>query len=160
MNGYARGFRAVVWIGILVNFALAGAALFAPDRLLEALGFDIAYPNLWPRFAAWLLILLSLFYIPGANDLNRYRANAVLSVCARFAGVAFFGGAVLLVGFSTRYLLFGLIDLSVAVPSGILLWLAIRRQEQDRRTEIATPSRPHTIGATHVVAEEEVAPAP
>src|SRR5690606_26858650 len=31
MNGYARAFRITVWIGVLVNIALALAAVFAPD---------------------------------------------------------------------------------------------------------------------------------
>lgn len=158
MNGYARAFRITVWIGILVNFALALGAVFAPDWLLRTMGFDVAYPNVWPRFAGWLLILLSLFYIPGANDPNRYRANAVLSVCARFAGVAFFTGAVLLVGFSTRYLLFGLIDLVFAVPSGALLWLAIRRQRADQaREQVLRATLLPTEGDTHVEAADEVA---
>jgi hypothetical protein len=158
MSGHARAFRITIWIGIVINFALALTALAAPDWLLRTLGFDVAYPNLWPRFAAWLLILLSLFYIPGANDLNRYRANAVLAVVARFAGVAFFAGAVLLVGFSTRYLLFGLIDLTIAVPGGFFLWMALRRQRQDQHREKLEmkPSRPRTIEATPAVAAEEV----
>lgn len=158
MNGPARAFRITVWIGILINFGLALPALFAPDWLLRTLGFDVAYPNVWPRFAAWLLILLSLFYIPGANDPYRYRANALLSVCARYAGVVFFAGAVLGVGFSSRYLLFGLIDLAIALPSGIFLWMAIRaqRQEQEQRKQATVPPGPRTIGATHVVAAEEI----
>ena len=132
MNRYARAFRITVWIGVIVNLALGAAALVAPDWFLTAWGFDPAYPNLWPRFAAWLLILLSLFYIPGANDIHRYRANAVLQVVARLGGVAFFTGAVLVLGFSSRFLLFALLDLVFAVPSGIFLALALRHHEQDR----------------------------
>lgn len=128
MNEYARAFRIVVWVGVLVNIGMALAAVFAPDWLLRTMGFEVAEPNIWPRFAGWLLILLSLFYIPGANDLHRYRANAVLQVGARFAGVVFFTGAVLLAGFSARYLIFAGIDLAFAAPSGALLWLAVRRQ--------------------------------
>lgn len=129
MNGYARAFQITVWGGILVNFALAITALVDPDWLLTTMGFEVADPNIWPRFAAWLLILLSLFYIPGANDPNRYRANAVLSVVARFAGAIFFTGAVVL-GFRALYLMFGLIDLVFAVPTAIFLALAIRRREE------------------------------
>jgi hypothetical protein len=123
------------------------------------MGFDVAYPNLWPRFAAWLLILLSLFYIAGANDMNRYRANAVLAVCCRFAGAAFFIGAVALIGFETRYLLFGGIDLVFGIPEAIFLALAIRRQREDgqREEEMTKALRPRTMGATHGVADEEIA---
>lgn len=137
MNGHARAFRVVVWVGVLVNIALSVAAVFAPDWLLGTMGFEVAVPNIWPRFAGWLLILLSLFYIPGANDLHRYRANAVLQVCARFAGVVFFTGAVLLAGFSTRYLLFAGIDLAFGLPSGIFLWRALRGERTDRALELA-----------------------
>jgi hypothetical protein len=158
MNGYARAFRITVWIGVLVNISLALAAVFAPDWLLRMMGFDVAYPNIWPSFAGWLLILLSLFYIPGANDPHRYRANAVLSVCARFAGVAFFLGAVLLVGFSTRYLLFAGLDLVFAVPTGILLWMAVRREQEDQvREQQLRASLLASPGAKHLEVKDEVA---
>jgi hypothetical protein len=154
MNRHARAFKITVWIGIFVNLGCAVAAVFAPDWFLTTLGFDVAYPNLWPRFAGWLLILLSLFYIPGANDLNRYRANAWLSVVARVSGVVFFTAAVVIVDFSARYLLFGLIDLVFAIPSGVFLMLAIRRQRQDQATARPPESRPrkevqHAMAATH-----------
>jgi hypothetical protein len=128
----ARAFQITVWIGVLVNFACGLTALFAPNWFLRTLGFETADPNVWPRFAAWLLMLLSLFYVPGANDLVRYRANAALSVFARFAGVVFFISAVVLMGFSARYLIFGLIDLVFAVPSAVFLALATREQRRAR----------------------------
>jgi hypothetical protein len=123
----ARAFQITVWLGIAVNFAIALAALVDPDWLLRTLGYQTADPNIWPRFAALLLMLLSLFYIPGAQDLDRYRANAVLAVVARVAGVIFFTGAVVLLDFAARYFIFGLIDLVFAVPSGAFLWAAMRR---------------------------------
>lgn len=152
MKRYERAFRITVWIGVIVNLALAATALVAPDWFLTQWGFDVAYPNLWPRFAAWLLILLSLFYIPGANDIHRYRANAVLQVVARFSGVVFFAGAVLVLGFSRRFLLFGLLDLAFAVPSGIFLWLALRHHEQPQ-----APIEPRTREAPHVAEEAPAA---
>ena len=145
MKRYERAFRITVWIGIVVNLSLCAAALVAPDWFLTLWGLDVAYPNLWPRFAAWLLILLSLFYIPGANDIHRYRANAVLQVVARFSGVVFFTGAVAILGFSRRFLLFALLDLAFAVPSGIFLWLALRHYAQQK-----TPIEPRTREPAHV----------
>ena len=126
MSNPARAFRITVWIGVLVNFAFGLTALFAPNWLLDTMGFQEADPDVWPRFAAWLLLLLSLFYVPGANDIVRYRANAVLSVFARFAGVVFFTSIVMVTDFSARYLIFGLIDGVFAVPSAVFLWLATR----------------------------------
>lgn len=151
MSRHARAFQITVWIGILANLSLAVTSVFAPDWLLTTMGFNPAYPNLWPRFAAWLLILLSLFYIPGANDLDRYRANAVLQVVARFSGVVFFTAMVLLVGFSTRFFLFAALDLAFAVPSGIFLALAIRQQKQVRST---TPPAPRERDVKHATAKD------
>ena len=60
-------FRRVVWLGIVANVALAVPTLIAPERMLALSGFPPATPLLWTRFAAWLLILLSLLYMPGGN---------------------------------------------------------------------------------------------
>lgn len=144
MDRYARGFRITVYAGIAANLLLALPAVFAPDAFLVALGFDPAYPNLWVRLAAWLVVLLSLFYAPGARDLDRYRANAVLSVFARSTGFLFFASMVLLLGFTSRLWLFAALDLAVAVPSGVFLLLAVRAEEARRRNA----STPHP-GAKH-----------
>jgi hypothetical protein len=124
-DGYAVWFRRVVWAGVIVNFALAVPAVAVPERLLALLGVEPT-GSVWVRFAAWLLMLLSLFYVPGANDPFHYRANAWLAVFARLAGTAFFFSGVLLFGLPRAYLQFGLIDLAFAVPQGILLALAMR----------------------------------
>ena len=80
-------FGRVVWLGILANFALAIPALFVPERVIAMANLPPAMPLLWPRFAAWLLILLSLFYMPGAIDPDKYRVTAWLSIVSRLAGV-------------------------------------------------------------------------
>ena len=80
----------MVWLGILANFALAVPTLIAPERLIAMAGLPPASPLMWVRFSAWLLILLSFMYMPGAVDLYRYRAPAWLSVTSRLAGVLFF----------------------------------------------------------------------
>ncbi|HEX5725320.1 MAG TPA: hypothetical protein VFX98_07625 [Longimicrobiaceae bacterium] len=140
MNKYARAFQITMWAGIVANiFVLGIPSLFAPDWMLRTAGLDIVYPDLYPRFAAWLLILLSLFYIPGANDINRYRANAILAVVSRFAGVIFFIGMVLFLKFSPRYLMNSLYDGIFGIPGAIFLVLAIRSQQ---RQAAATPPEP------------------
>ena len=48
-----------------------------PERII-AMALPPASPLLWPRFAAWLLILLSLFYMPGAMDLDTYRVDGAV----------------------------------------------------------------------------------
>jgi hypothetical protein len=115
-------FGRVVWLGILANFALAVPALFVPDRVIAMANLPPATPLLWPRFSAWLLMLLSLFYIPGAVDLYKYTVPAKLSVFSRLAGVAFF-----LLTQPAEYRLFGYFDFVFLVPEGILLAIALRQ---------------------------------
>ena len=109
-------FGRVVWIGIVANFLLAGPSLVAPASVLSALGLPVPSVIMWPRFAALLLILLSLFYMPAANNPDRYRASAVLAVASRLAGVLFF----FLV--HNDYWMFGAFDLVFFVPEALLLW--------------------------------------
>jgi hypothetical protein len=114
-------FRRVVWLGILANFALAIPALFVPERVIAMANLPPAMPLLWPRFAAWLLILLSLFYMPGAIDPYKYRVTAWLSIVSRLAGVFFFW-----VTQPPEYRLFGTFDFVFLVPEAILLPIALK----------------------------------
>ena len=66
MNQYTTWFGRVVWLGVLANVALALPTLFLPDEMLAMMSLPSASPGMWPSFAALLLILLSLFYIPAA----------------------------------------------------------------------------------------------
>src|SRR5580658_1590300 len=124
MNKYATWFGRVVWLGILANFALALPTLFLPEQMLAMFTLPSASPSMWPSFAALLLILLTLFYIPAAAKPLEYRPVAWLAVGARLAGVIFF------CVFNRDYLMFGLLDLTFFVPESILLTLAIREAEK------------------------------
>ena len=77
---------------------------------------------MWPRFAALLLILLSVFYMPAALDPTRYRTVAWLAVGSRLAGVLFFLDAAGRVPHARRF------DLVFFVPEAILLALAVRSE--------------------------------
>lgn len=114
-------FGRVVWLGIIANVAVAIPTLFVPDRLIAMANLPPAMPLLWPRFAAWLLILLSLFYVPGAVDLYKYTVPARLAVISRLAGVVFFYFTQ-----PAEYRMFGLFDLVFFVPEAILLVIALR----------------------------------
>jgi hypothetical protein len=114
-------FGRVVWLGILANFALAIPALFVPERVIAMANLPPAMPLLWPRFAAWLLILLSLFYMPGAIDPYKYRVTAWLSIVSRLAGVFFFW-----VTQPPEYRLFGTFDFVFLLPEAILLPIALK----------------------------------
>lgn len=73
-------FRRVMWLGIAANFALALPTLLAPALMIDFVGLPAATPLLWPRFAALLLILLSLFYMPAGIDPVRYRLVALFTL--------------------------------------------------------------------------------
>jgi hypothetical protein len=111
-----RWFKRVLWIGIAANVALAVPTLVATERLIAFAGLPPATPLVWPRFAAWLLLLLSVFYMPAGIDPVRYRATAWSAVGARLAGVVFF------LGFQAAvYRPMGYFDLVFLVPEAILL---------------------------------------
>ena len=114
-------FGRVVWLGILANLALAVPTLLVPERLMAMAGLPPASPLMWVRFSAWLLILLSFLYIPGAIDPYRHRLAAVLSVTSRLAGVLFFATQ------AADYRMFGLFDFVFFVPEAILLTMALRQ---------------------------------
>ena len=118
-------FGRVVWLGILANFAAAIPTLIVPERLMAMANLPPATPLMWVRFSAWLLILLSFMYMPGAINLYRYRSPAVLSVTSRLAGVLFFATQ------ASEYRLFGLFDFVFLVPEAILLTIAFRHVPAD-----------------------------
>lgn len=116
-------FKRVLWIGILANLALAIPTLLIPATMLALNGYPQTVPIMWTRFAALLLILLSIFYMPAGVDPDRYRAIAWLAIVGRLAGVVFFLGTQ-----APEYRMLGLFDLAFAVPEFILLSLAIRQE--------------------------------
>jgi hypothetical protein len=115
-----RWFRRILWIGIFANLALALPTLAAPDQVIAMASLPAATPVLWPRFAALLLVLLSVFYMPAGQDIDRYRTIAWFTVGSRLAGVLFFLP-------EPDYRVFMYFDLVFLVPLAILLTAAVRR---------------------------------
>jgi hypothetical protein len=99
-----------------------------PGLTLSFLNLDAAVPTIWVQFSGLLLLLLSLFYLPAANNLYHYRANAYLSVFSRFAGIVFFGAGILWFGLSPAYWPLGLTDLAFGIVQLILLFFALRNE--------------------------------
>lgn len=118
-----RWFRRVVWLGIIANLGLGVPTLLAPARMLAMTGLPVTDPLMWTRFAALLLILLSVFYMPAAIDPVRYRMTAFMTVASRLAGVLFF------LTQPREYLMLGLFDLVFLIPEAIL----VRRATQPDR---------------------------
>ena len=127
-NSYSIWFGRVVWLGVLANLSFALPAIVVPGLTLAFLNLDPAVPTIWVQFSGLLLLLLSLFYLPAANNLYHYRANAYLSILSRFAGVVFFGVGILWLGLSRAYLPLGVADLVFGIVQGILLFFALRNE--------------------------------
>lgn len=87
-------FRAVVWVGILLNWSFAVWAFVQPAKLIESLGLGPLAETVWLFNYSVLLAILSAFYIPAAKDPFRYRTNAWLMIVARIVpATTFFVGA-------------------------------------------------------------------
>lgn len=129
MSVWASRFGLLVRIGVVANLVLAMLGLLAPDLLLSLLRLPLARPDIWLRFAAWLLILLSLFYLPPASDPYRSRSASMLVVAARFAGVVFFSSVFLLLDPAPTYLVLAGFDLAFGLPQAYCLRRALADAE-------------------------------
>jgi hypothetical protein len=85
-----RMFSIAMWLGILADWGLGIPTIFWPEQTLKRFNLLGTTDPVWTAFAALMLILLSLFYIPGAINPYRYKMLAWLSVIARPPGVIFF----------------------------------------------------------------------
>jgi hypothetical protein len=126
-NGYLLWFRRVMWLGIASNVIVAVVSIARTAMVLELLKLPPAEPLVWPRFAAFLLILLSGFYVPAALDPSRNVFAAIFAVVCRFGGVAFFS----IIG--GRYIAFGLFDFVFGLPEAILLGCALASAQKTRK---------------------------
>jgi hypothetical protein len=118
-KSFALLFRWAVILGILQDWVLGIPGIFVPNAVLGLVGEPAAQPAYWPAFACLLVMLLSLFYIPGAFDPFRYRPFAILTVAARVAGVIFF----LVIWRGQAPAWFGYLDVMFTILQGRLLWL-------------------------------------
>ena len=100
----------LVWFGIFLNVLFIIPFLFWPRWMLDL--FDIPLDQvIWARAAAGLLMIISVFYIPPALDLDRYRANAYIAVFpSRTFGATFFFLAVVLFGQPPGFLSISFVD--------------------------------------------------
>lgn len=121
MNTPARWFRWAVVAGILQDWFFALPGILIPNAVLGMAQAEPVVQPIWPAFACLLLMLLSLFYIPGAVDPFRYAPLAAASVAARAGGVVFF--FFLYPGQFPPF--FGYIDLILTLLQGTLFALAM-----------------------------------
>jgi hypothetical protein len=136
-NRYAKWFKRAMWVGILQDWALGIPAIFAPEKTIRFVRQRPTRDPTWTGFAALLVSLLGLLYIPGAQDPIRHRASAILSVLARPPGVVFF--------FALRrgtYPIFGIIDSVLSAVQIPLLFLTFR----DERKRMAPEAKKAASG--------------
>ncbi|MDJ0743682.1 MAG: hypothetical protein QNJ32_09990 [Xenococcaceae cyanobacterium MO_167.B27] len=143
MNTYAVWFKRVVWFGILANFTYAVCAFVIPYQLITFLQLGSPDSTVWLFNYSVLLVLLSCFYIPAANDPFHYLANSWLLVAARIIPATTFFISVFTAYMPTGFLTLGIGDLSIGIVEGILLTLALWKkstiQEQgDKQLTTAT----------------------
>jgi hypothetical protein len=100
----------LVWFGIFLNSLFIVAFLFWPRWTLDL--FNIPLDQLiWARASAGLLMIISVFYVPAAIDLGRYRANAYIAVFpSRTFGATFFFLAVVVFGQPSGFLSIAFVD--------------------------------------------------
>ena len=82
--------KRTVWLGIIADWVLGVPAIFAPERVLGLMNFRPTADPVWTSFAALILVLLGVAYVPGANRPYQYRVGAWLGVLCRPPGVIFF----------------------------------------------------------------------
>lgn len=122
MNYYIW-FKRIELLGVASNLVLAVWALFAPGVLLKTFGLNAAYPETWVQFSALLLIIVSLFYIPGALNPERDFSIAILSIISRAMGVLFFIVMVFILGRQKHFLIFSAFDFLFGLSEAVLLTL-------------------------------------
>ena len=138
MSTHAVWFKRTVWLGIVADWLLGIPVIFAPEKVLELLGFRATVDPVWSAFAALLVVLLSLFYIPGAINPERYRFNAWLAVFARPPGVIFF-----LILYPGAYPAFGYLDGFLFLIQFPLLLLTVKSlKDYSLPDHVALQARP------------------
>ena len=89
MNRSLKWFSRVVWLGIVVNLAIAIPSIVAPQFLNISLGLGPEVSPVWLRNVGMLLLSMCLFYAAAAHDPLRNPAYAWLAAVSRLIAAAF-----------------------------------------------------------------------
>ncbi len=124
----------LIWIGIGLNVLMIVPLFFFPEQTLAFFGIPYLPETIWPRMAAMLLTIISVFYIPTTIDFARYRAYAWLAVFpSRTFGSTFFAVAVFLFHQPPGFLIMTLIDGSVGLTTLVCLDKNTERESREAR---------------------------
>jgi hypothetical protein len=134
----AKWYKRVTWFGIFLNSTFIFPLMFAPRFALHILGFNVD-PLIFARIPGMLLLWISVFYIPAALDLKKYRVYAWLAMFpSRIGGATFFFFAVFVFGFPLGYLPIALVDATILAMQ-LFIMLKIRKVENPPHSVIAPP---------------------
>jgi len=105
-----RAIRLFVWIGIGVNMLFVVPIFLVPETFFGLLGIELT-DTILARACAMLLFIISVFYIPAAWDVDRYRA-CVWFHClpSRTCGATYFTIAVFVFDYPLGYLSIAIVD--------------------------------------------------
>jgi hypothetical protein len=124
----------LVWFGIFLNSLFIIPLLFFPRWLLDLFGIPLDQ-LIWARAAAGLLMIISVFYIPAAVNLGRYRANAFIAVFpSRTFGATFFFLAVVLFGQPPGFLSISFVDAFIGATTLYCLIRIMQIEKQQAET--------------------------
>lgn len=111
----------LVWLGIFLNLLLIVPLFFYPEWVLGLFHLPLDQ-TIWARFAAGLLMIISIFYIPATIDIDRYRVFAWLAILpSRTFGAMFFFVAVFLFGEPPGFIVAILLDGCIGLATLICL---------------------------------------
>jgi len=126
-----RALPRVIWTGIGINMLFVIPLFFFPQTLFALLGIPLT-DTILARASGMLLFIISVFYIPAAWDLDRYRANAWFHcIPSRLCGATYFSVMVLVFGAPLGYISIALVDAVFL----ILVLLLLRRITATEKAE-------------------------
>jgi hypothetical protein len=131
-----RALPRVIWTGIGINMLFVIPLFFFPQTLFALLGIPLT-DTILARASGMLLFIISVFYIPAAWDLDRYRANAWFHcIPSRLCGATFFTVMVVFFGAPLGYISIALVD-AVFLILVLLLLQRITATEKAEGTRVA-----------------------
>jgi hypothetical protein len=131
MNKYAQWFNRLIFIGVVINVVgMALPFIFASQWIIDWLGLPGGGGSVvWMRQAGLLLLYISILYLPGGRDPLRYNLNAKFAVLVRMTIGLYWFYLVFVEGRTLSFLIFGFVDVPLAVLQGILLWQVLKHKE-------------------------------
>lgn len=126
----AQRYKWVTWFGIFLNCLFIFPLLLIPRFTLDLLRIPLD-ELIFARTAGLLLLWISIFYIPAAGNLKKYRVYAwIAAFPTRFGGASFFYVAVFVFGYPKGYLAIAFVD-SLIFVLWVIILLKVRAVERE-----------------------------